>query len=245
MRREYLKWFSARLQREMELLAYSGDHASTAASSIVFPTSGGKFYEFEDRGMVAAVAGKIDAGEIQFYCVDSVDTESWYNPYASGRQKIVRHMQYESYILEEVVPLLRGRNDSMRNVDPNVRAAGCSFGGYHAANLALRHPDVFTGFLAMSGAFDPSTFLCGYHDLDCYLNIPEQYIANMSDRWFLDRYRRNSYVLATGVHDQCWNQNERLAAVFRAKGIPHRLEVWGDNTGHDWPWWHRMAQTYF
>jgi len=23
-----------------------------------------------------------------------------------------------------------------------------------------------------------------------------------------------------------------------------RLDVWGDNTGHDWPWWQRMAQVY-
>ena len=51
-------------------------------------------------------------------------------------------------------------------------------------------------------------------------------------------------MLATGVHDQCWNDNERLAAVLRAKGIPVRLEVWGDNARHDWPWWKRMAQVY-
>jgi len=51
-------------------------------------------------------------------------------------------------------------------------------------------------------------------------------------------------VLATGVHDECWNDNERLAGIMRAKHIPVRLDVWGDNTGHDWPWWQRMAQAY-
>ena len=239
MNREYHKWSSHRLQRDMEMLSYSGERAGTAVPCIVFPTSGGKFYEFEDRGMVGAVAGKIDAGEIQLYCVDSVDMESWYNRHASGRQKIVRHMQYESYILEEVLPLIR-----RRNTNPNLSAAGCSFGGYHAANLALRRPDVFTGFLSMSGAFDPSNFLRGYHDVDCYFNIPTQYIANMTDPWYLERYRRNVYVLATGTHDQCWDQNERLASLLRAKDIPHRLDVWGDNAGHDWPWWQRMAQAY-
>ena len=60
----------------------------------------------------------------------------------------------------------------------------------------------------------------------------------------LDLMRRNTYVLATGVHDQCWSDNENLARVLRDKGVPVRLEVWGDNTGHDWPWWQRMAQTY-
>ena len=52
------------------------------------------------------------------------------------------------------------------------------------------------------------------------------------------------YVLATGVHDQCWNDNEQLARILRDKGVPVVLDVWGDNTGHDWPWWQRMAQKY-
>ena len=73
---------------------------------------------------------------------------------------------------------------------------------------------------------------------------PTHFIPGMSDSWFLDRYRQNTYVLATGVHDQCWNQNERLAGIMRAKGIPVNLDVWGDNARHDWPWWQRMVQTY-
>jgi esterase/lipase superfamily enzyme len=60
----------------------------------------------------------------------------------------------------------------------------------------------------------------------------------------LDAMRRNTYVLATGVHDQCWNDNERLAGIMRSKGIPVRLDVWGDDARHDWPWWQRMAQEY-
>jgi esterase/lipase superfamily enzyme len=96
----------------------------------------------------------------------------------------------------------------------------------------------------MSGAFDLQRFLGGYFDEDCYFNLPFSYIPNLSDPWFFDRYRENTYVLATGVHDQCWNENEVLARVMRDRGIPVRLDVWGDNTGHDWPWWERMLATY-
>jgi esterase/lipase superfamily enzyme len=46
---------------------------------LVFPTSGGRFFEYEDRGMVNALLPKIDRGELQIICVDSVDQESWYN----------------------------------------------------------------------------------------------------------------------------------------------------------------------
>jgi esterase/lipase superfamily enzyme len=235
MNREYHKWHSPRLGRDMETLVFG--HAGLPA--LVFPTSRGRFFEFEDRGMVGAVQHKLDNGDLQLFCVDSVDAESWYNRNVHPRWRIARQMQYESYLLDEVLPLVRQKNQ-----DPALAAVGCSFGGYHAANIALRHPDLFTAFLSMGGAFDISSFLHGYYDQDCYFNLPTHNIPNQSDAWYLDRWRRNTYVLATGTHDMCWDQNENLARVLRDKGIPVRLDVWGDNTGHDWPWWHRMFQEY-
>jgi len=235
MDREYHRWHSPRLGRDMELLVFG--HAGLPC--LVFPTSCGRFFEFEDRHMVAAVADKIERGDLQLFCVDSVDAESWYNRGVGPRWRIARHVQYEAYIMDEVLPLVRRKNPN-----PRITALGCSFGGYHAANIALRHPDVFTGFLSMSGAFDLTGFLGGYYDDDCYFNLPLDYIPNLTDPWLLDRYRRNTYVLATGVHDMCWNDNEQLARVLRERGIPCQLDVWGDNAGHDWPWWQRMLTTY-
>jgi esterase/lipase superfamily enzyme len=235
MRRDYHKWFSPSLERDMELLVFG--HAGLPV--LVFPTSCGRFFEFEDRGMVQAVHDNIACGHHQLFCVDSVDAESWYNRAVSPRWRIARHVQYERYLMSEVLPLVRQLNHT-----PNLAAIGCSFGGYHAANISLRHPDIFTGMLSMGGAFDPAHFLSGYYDEDCYFNLPMDYLPNLNDPWYLDRYRRNTYVLGTGVGDMCWNENERLAQVFRAKSIPCRLDVWGDNTGHDWPWWQKMLQSY-
>lgn len=237
MRREYRKWFSHELGREMEMLVFG----QQGLPAIVFPTSQGRFYEFEDRGMVGAVQDKIEAGNLQLFCVDSVDAESWYNGNVPPRWRVARHVQYEKYILREVVPCVHQHNHSR-----HLATLGCSFGGYHAVNIALRHPHLFTGFLAMSGAFDLKTlgFLRGFYDDDCYFNLPLDYLPNLRDERILGCMRHNTYVLATGVHDQCWNENERLAGVMRAKHVPVRLDVWGDDTGHDWPWWQRMAQVY-
>ncbi|MGA3081308.1 MAG: alpha/beta fold hydrolase [Terracidiphilus sp.] len=235
MVREYHKAYSARLGREMELLIFG--HAGLPVA--VFPTSCGRFYEFEDRGMVAALAPKIEAGQLQLFCVDSVDMESWYNRTAAPRARIARHMRYEESLIHEVLPLIR-----QKNPDPSLVALGCSFGGYHAANIALRHPDLFTGFVSLSGAFDLTNFLYGYYDQDCYYNLPTHYLPNLSDPWYLDRFRRARYVLATGWDDQCLAQNQKLDAILNGQQIPHQFHVWNAQNSHDWPTWQRMAREY-
>ena len=235
MRRDYHRWFSPSLGRDMEMLVYGHD----GLPAIVFPSSCGRFFDFEHHGMVAAVQHELDSGQLQLFAVDSVDAESWYNRNVPPRWRIARHLQYEHYVLREVLPYLRQVNHN-----PLLAALGCSFGGYHAANIAFRHPHLFTAMLSMSGAFDLSSFLNGYHDQDCYFNLPTQYLPNLHDHGLLERMRQNTYILATGVHDQCWDQNERLARILRDKCIPVRLDVWGGATGHDWPWWQQMLRTY-
>jgi esterase/lipase superfamily enzyme len=236
MKREYHKHHSNRLRREMELLVFG--HAGTAV--LVFPTSGGRFFEFEDHGMVAALAGRIDAGEVQLYCVDSVNAESWYNRAIHPRARIARHMQYEEYLLNEIVPLVLERNR-----EGKLKTLGCSFGGYHAVNLALRRPDTFSGFVSLSGAFDLSAFLDGYYDEDCYYHLPTHYLPNLNDRWYLDRYRANRFVMATGWDDHCLSENQNLDRILNEKGIARRFDVWDAENSHDWPTWRRMVGEYF
>ena len=235
MNREYHKWFSPSLGRDMEMLVFG--HGGLPG--VVFPSSCGRFYEFEDRGMVGAIAHRLESGQLQLFCVDSVDGESWYNRDVPGRWRIARQMQYESYVMHEVMPLLRRMNWNQLRI-----SLGCSFGGYHAVNLALRHPDVFTGFLSMSGAFDVSSFLRGYYDQDCYFNLPTHYLRHLSDPWFFEHYRRNSYVLAAGDWDICLGANQEMAGLMRWKDIPVRFDTWGDQQMHDWPLWHRMIREY-
>jgi esterase/lipase superfamily enzyme len=235
MNREYHKWWSWRLDRDMELLVFG----HSGVPIVVFPSSQGRFFEFEDRGLIGAVAHKIDAGEIQMFCVDSVDAESWYNRDVPPRWRIARHVQYENYIMEEVLPFIR-----LRNFDPHLVSVGCSFGGYHAVNIALRHPDRFTGFLSMSGAFDLSNFLSGYYDQDVYFNMPPHYLPNLGDPWFFDRYRNNTYILASGWDDHCLWQSQNLARIMGEKGIPHHLYIWDSWNSHDWPTWARMMNEY-
>lgn len=235
MHREYRKNRSAALDREMEMLFFG--HAGTPV--VIFPTSGGRFYEFEDHGMVAALADSVEAGRLRLFCVDSIDMESWYNRHASPRERIRRHRHFENYIVRELAPAIQQECGLQ-----GLMALGCSFGGYHALNLALRHPDIITSVLSLSGAFDLSGFLEGYCDREAYLQLPTYYLPHIDDPWFLERYRRNRLLLVSGWDDQCLAQNQEMDRIMNEKGIPHELFIWETENCHDWPTWQRMAREY-
>src|SRR6476646_2398703 len=110
MNREYHKGYSQELHRDMEMLIFG--HAGRPL--LVFPTSMGRFFEYEDRGMIGVLGGKLESGELQVFCPDAVDTESWYNKSVHPRQRVERHLQYERYLLYEFLPFLRYKNPNSR-----------------------------------------------------------------------------------------------------------------------------------
>ena len=231
MNREYHKWHSPSLGRDMELLVFG--HGGVPV--IVFPTSMGRFFDYENRNMISVIGEQYEHGEIQDFCVDSVDAESWYNKSVPPALRVARHVQYDQYLVNELVPFVRARNSS-----PELAVTGCSFGGYHSVNFALKHPQVVTQCVSMGGAFDIHQFLDGYYDDNCYFNCPPDFLPNLND----DAIYRQKMVLAAGETDICRAENERLAGIMAAKGIPYTLDIWGDGAGHDWPWWLQMVKKF-
>jgi esterase/lipase superfamily enzyme len=235
MNREYHKWYSPALGREMELLLFG--HGGEPV--LLFPTSCGRFYQNEDFGLIGSIADRIDAGRTIVACVDSVDSESWYNTQVSPAERVRRHDQYESYILHEAVPLLRSRSSGGR-----LTLGGCSFGGFHTVAIGLRNPETFDRVVPMSGKYETESFLDGHHDLSVYYHSVFHWLPNLADHGKLERMRRQQIILAIPELDFCLDSNRRLSGALHDKGIPHDLAVWpGEN--HDWPVWKRMAQTYF
>jgi esterase/lipase superfamily enzyme len=234
MNREYHKWYSHRLNRDMELLVFG--HAG--ARVLVFPTSMGRYYEFEDRGMVNTLGEHLENGWIQLYCVDSVDAESFYCKWAHPSGRIQRHMQYEDYVLNEVLPLSQHKNPN-----PFLMSVGCSFGAYHAVNIALRHPHLFSRTIGMSGKYDMTGFFDGYYDNNVYFHTPTHYIPNLSDPHLLDALRRMDIILAVGEHDPHIEENRYLSGLLWEKGVGNALRVW-DGWAHDWPYWQQMIRIY-
>jgi esterase/lipase superfamily enzyme len=233
MNREYHRWHSAALDRDMELLVFG--HGG--ARALVFPTSMGRFYQWEDFGMIAALGEHLEQGSLQLYCVDSVDEETWYGRISHPAERVRRHEQYERYLLEEVLPFSKERNEN-----PYLIAAGASFGGFHAVNLAFRHPRVVDRVLGMSGLYDLERFIGGFGDA-VYHHNPIAYIANEHDPERLAALRHLDIILAIGRDDPSCSSNESLSSVLWSKDIWHALRIW-DGWAHDWPWWRQMVTRY-
>jgi esterase/lipase superfamily enzyme len=234
MNREYRKWWSPALGRDMELLVFG--HAG--ARVLAFPASMHAFYDWENRGLVASLSGHLEAGHLQLFCVDQVDRESWYGWHLHPADRARRYDQYQHYLIDEVVPFTR-----QLNADPFLITAGPSFGAYHALNFAFRHPRLVGRALGMSGLYDIKRFPDGHYDQTAYFHNPVDYLANESDPGRLEELRRVEVILAVGRDDPLLGVNRRLSELLWGKGVWHALRVW-DGFAHDWPVWARMLPLY-
>lgn len=235
MNREYFKWHSDHLGKEMELLRFG--YAGTPI--LAFPSSLGRFFEWEDFGMVEALSHQLSSGMNQLFCVDSVDAESLYNKGVDPYTRIKRHQQYESYILNEVVPFIHHKSEQQF-----IIAAGASFGAYHAANMVLKRPWDFGKLIALSGVFDIKSQLNGFYNDDVYFSNPVDYLPNLSDEHTLNTLRNTRVILNTAEFDPCKDANLHMSHLLNKKGINHTLDMRHGVFGHDWPWWRDIIKQH-
>jgi len=218
----------------MQLLVFG----HTGARVLAFPTSQGRFYQWEDFGMVSALRDHLEQGWLQLFCVDSVDGESWYARSLPPEERVHRNTQYDRYLESEVLPFT-----ARHNADPFVITTGASLGAYHAVNFAFRHPQAVNRVLGMSGLYDISRFADGRSDGEIYFHNPSTYLAGEHEPERLAALRRQDIILAIGRTDQACANNEYLSGLLWSKDIWHALRIW-DGWAHDWQYWQRMIQLY-
>ncbi|MCF7971798.1 MAG: esterase [Methylococcaceae bacterium] len=241
MNREYHKWWSNHLHRDMELLVFG--HAG--AKVLIFPTRKGRFYEYENMGMVSALQHKIDQGLLQLYCIDSIDNESLYCGWAHPHGRIERQKLYESYILHEVLPFMQHKNQH-----DCVISHGLSLGAFQAANIAFRHPHLFKKLVAFSGRYDLTLNVESFNDLfdgfyseDIYFNMPTHYLPNLDCPWRVDHLRAMDITLVIGQEDPFLDNNHYLSSILSWKDIHHHLQYWHDRA-HSPRYWRQMAPVF-
>jgi esterase/lipase superfamily enzyme len=207
--------------------------------ALVFPAEGGHATDFENNGMVGAVADLIEAGRLKLYCVDSYDAASWSDQEIPLEERARRHGRYESWILGDVLPWIHRDCGG----PAEVITLGCSMGAYHAANFALKRADLFPLAMCLSGQYDPSSWNgWGERGQETYFNSPLDYVANLDGdhlNWLRDHV---SLLLVCGQGQ--WEDTtgalqstKQFAALLATKGIKHEADLWGYDVPHDWPSW--------
>lgn len=211
---------------------------------LVFPSAGGRFYDWENQGMIDAARPWLEAGKVRLICVDGVDHEAWLKHSASMEARARRHRDYESYILAGVVPFIRSECDWPKG---GLAVTGCSLGGFHAANFALKFPQVFSYALCLSGRYDLEAVIGPSASLDVYFNNPVAYCQHLHGDT-LDLVRNHTHlalVCGQGAwEDKCLAETHRLANILAAKGISHERDLWGHDVEHHWYWWKRQLAHY-
>ena len=169
------------------------DHVDLGAASLiayghfgrpvlVFPSEQGRAWDFENNGMVDAVADLIDAGRVKLYCVDSADGYTWSDLSVPVEERARRHEEYEAWICGTVAPWIAGDCGGVME----IATLGCSLGAYHAVNIALKHAHVFPLAMGFSGNYDPTTWRAwgehGRRDL-----LQQSDVVRREPRWWPSR----------------------------------------------------------
>ncbi|MDJ0755882.1 MAG: alpha/beta hydrolase-fold protein [Ardenticatenaceae bacterium] len=246
MRRRYEKIYSPAIGREMQLLAFG----HYGAPILAFPSGGGQFFDFENNDMIQAIAPLIEAGKIKLYCPESIDHETWLNSHIDPHWRGVRYGAYIDFIMNNLVPAIRA---DCHDAHARLALTGCSLGALHAANFALKFPDVFHYALCMSGRYDLINIMSwDSGSPEVYFNNPIAF-TSMLDGAELDRVKNNTHlalVCGQGAWEgKCLDETHRLANNLMHKGISHERDIWGHDVEHHWYWWrqqirHHLGKTF-
>ncbi len=207
---------------------------------VVFPSAAGFAHEWDRQGMLKVLAPLLAGGKAKFYCPESNVSEVWTRKDAPLAQRMARHLAYERFIMDTLVPFIR--DDCHWSTAPMI-GVGCSVGGTYAALFALKQPETFRRVLCMSGRY-LTTALTGADSQDVYFNNPLAFVPGLQGE-ALDHVRRNTHltlVCGRGAYeDGCIEETIALGNLLQAKQIPSHTDIWGRDSRHDWDWWHRQA----
>jgi esterase/lipase superfamily enzyme len=235
MRREEAWLYSPAIDAEGHMIAY-GHYGRPV---LAFPTEDGTARDYEERGMVSAIAPLINDGRMKLYTVASFDSISWNAHDAPLEERARRHTLYEDWILNQVVPAIR-RDCGDEAID--IITTGPSFGGYHAANFAFKHSHIFPIAICQSGVYDVEKVGWGEPGEHFYFNNPMYYVSNLEGEHLEYLRRRLSILLIAGQGQ--WEDTtgalestKQFAKLLESKGLRHELDLWGHDVPHDWPAW--------
>ncbi|MCK6517086.1 hypothetical protein L6R46_18745 [Myxococcota bacterium] len=239
MEKSVTRWRSPALNREMPLATW-GFYGKPV---LIFPTAGGDFEECERFLMLRMLQPLVDAGKIKVYACGSISGEGWLSSEAAPAYKSLLQARFDEYLVNELLPHIR--KDCGGAESPKIAVTGASIGAYNAVNAAAKHPEHIDLCVAMSGTYYFDRWMSGHNDANYYFNSPVQFLPGVQPGAQLDALRQSFFLIASGRgRYEAPAESEKLCAILGSKGIPNRLELWGEDAHHDWPTWRTMLPMF-
>ncbi|MFV1987625.1 MAG: esterase family protein [Gemmatimonadota bacterium] len=230
-------WHSSRLDQEVNIVRWG----EIGTPILMFPTAGGDAEEIERFLVIDTLASFLEEGRIKIYSCDSVAGSAMLAGEGSPQHRMRVINRFQGFVYEELVPAIRQdcESDSI-----GIIAAGSSIGAFNALAAVCRYPDAFTHALCMSGTYDLQRFLKSGVTEDFYYSSPIHYLPGLEGP-LLEQLRERFVLLASGRgRAEDIDESLRVARLLDAKGIPNRMDDWGDEWHHDWPTWRNMLVRY-
>lgn len=210
---------------------------------VVFPSNAGVAHEWEKGGMIDALSPLLTAGRVKIYCPETNVSRS-FSGSGSLEERMAHHRAYEQFVLETLVPYIR---EDCRSPHVKLTTTGCSVGALYASLFVLKHPEIFSQAVCLSGRYRLSRMFDGQSSTDVYFNDPLAFVPNLEGA-ALERVRRQAHlivVVGRGPHEEgCIPETTEFGAWLDRKGIPHHLAFWGTDSAHNYTWWRRQAFHY-
>ena len=240
MQYEEITWYSERLGRNMNIKIY-GHYGQ---SILVFPTQNKMSDDFYNNGMIDALSNLIEEGRIKLFCIDSDDSTSISSSSWDNGERGYRLELYHQYIINEVIPFINHKQGGYSR----PYSVGISSGALHAASVFFRRPELFNGFICLSGKYDVESFFGSYMDNNIYNYFPINFLRNMPwDHPYINIYNQKRMIMVAG--QGAWEgpvveSNFQLVDACRNIGINIDFHLWDHNSVHDWISW-RYTLPYF
>ena len=235
------KHWSESLSREMEFKTFGREGGRLC---FAFPPQDGRWWDFENFGMVDSIARWIESGEIFLVLPDGNDWECWSDKNGDCRKRIEAQERWYHYIVDELYPWCK----ELSRWNGKAITTGCSMGGVHSGVFFFRRPDLFDTMISLSGTFNAQQFFGPYMDDLLYANSPVHFLPNMSqDHPYIEIYRNSNIITCCGQgawEEELLKGTRELDAILTRMNIPHFSDYWGFDVNHDWPWW-RKQLPYF
>lgn len=239
MEKNYVKCFSHILNRDMEYTVFGTEGKPV----IVFPTGGGRFFQFEDSGMLEVCSDFIEKKQIQVFAVDGLDWEHFEGFSKSENDRIAMYSNYVNYIAQEMVAIIRKNN----KYKGKYMTVGMSLGGLHAVNLMFKFPNIFDSVISMSGIYNTARYFRSFMNDDLHSFSPLLYMNGQIFKENMEEYKKSKIIMSCGQgrwEEDAMADFTAMKTVFDNKKIPAFFDVWGVDVSHEFVWWRKQI-VYF